>query len=50
MERRDHVIPEDVQAVFVAVAAHRLRPVATTSGYTLSSQTLLAILLMQVAV
>ncbi|MFK7957501.1 MAG: AAA family ATPase [Lysobacterales bacterium] len=25
LERRDHLIPEDVQAVFVAVAAHRLR-------------------------
>jgi len=50
MEGRDHVIPEDVQAVFVAVAAHRLHPVVSSSGNTLSSQVLLARLLKQVAV
>jgi MoxR-like ATPase len=50
IEGRDHVIPEDVQAVFVAVAAHRLHPVASTSGNTLSSQVLLSKLLKQVAV
>ena len=49
-EGRDHVIPEDVQAVFIAVAAHRLHPVISTSGNTLSSQALLARLLKQVAV
>lgn len=50
IEGRDHVIPEDVQAVFIAVAAHRLHPVVSTSGNTLSSQVLLARLLKQVAV
>jgi MoxR-like ATPase len=50
LEGRDHVIPEDVQAVFIPVAAHRLHPLASTSGNTLSSQALLAKLLQQVAV
>lgn len=50
IEGRDHVIPEDVQAVFVAVTAHRLHPVASTTGNTLSSQALLSKLLKQVAV
>lgn len=50
IEGRDHVIPEDVQAVFVAVTAHRLHPVASTTGNTLSSQVLLTKLLKQVAV
>jgi len=48
MEGRDHVIPEDVQAVFISVAAHRLHPLASTSGNTLSSQVLLAKLIKQV--
>lgn len=50
IEGRDHVIPEDVQAVFISVAAHRLHPVASTSGNTLSSQVILSKLLKQVAV
>jgi len=50
LEGRGHVIPEDVQAVFIPVAAHRLHPLASTSGNTLSSQVLLAKLLQQVAV
>lgn len=49
IEGRDHVIPEDVQAVFVPVAAHRLHPVASTSGNTLSSQVLLSKLLKKIA-
>ncbi|MEM6573570.1 MAG: MoxR family ATPase [Pseudomonadota bacterium] len=32
LEQRDHLIPEDVQAVFVAVAAHRLRLGAEASA------------------
>ena len=48
LEGRDHVIPEDVQAVFIAVAAHRLHPLASNSGNTLSSQALLSKLLRQV--
>lgn len=50
LEGRDHVTPEDVQAVFIPVAAHRLHPIASTSGNTLSSQALLSKLLKQVAV
>jgi len=49
LEGRDHVIPEDIQAVFVPVAAHRLHPLASNSGNTLSSQVLLSQLLKQVA-
>jgi MoxR-like ATPase len=48
LEGRDHVIPEDVQAVFISVAAHRLHPVSSTSGNSLSSQVLLTKLLKQV--
>jgi len=29
LEGRDKVIPEDVQAILVSVAAHRLRPAQT---------------------
>jgi len=50
LEGRDHVIPEDVQAVFISVAAHRLHPLASTSGSTLSSQVLLSKLMKQVAI
>lgn len=49
IEGRDHVVPEDVQAVFISVAAHRLHPMVSTSGNTQSSQVLLANLLKQVA-
>jgi len=48
LEGRDHVIPEDVQAVFISVAAHRLHPLTSTSGSTLSSQVLLSKLMKQV--
>lgn len=48
LEGRDHVVPEDVQAVFIPVAAHRLHPLASTSGTTLSSQALLSQMLRQV--
>lgn len=50
LEGRDHVIPEDVQAVFISVAAHRLHPLTSTSGNTLSSQVLLSKLLKQVEI
>ncbi len=49
LEGRDHVIPEDIQAVFIPVAAHRLQPFSSTSGNTLSSQVMLTTLLKQVA-
>lgn len=48
MEGRDHVVPEDVQAVFISVAAHRLHPLASTSANSMSSQVLLGQLLKQV--
>ncbi len=32
LEGRNHVIPEDVQAVLVPVAAHRLRPLKSSGG------------------
>ena len=50
LEGRDHVIPEDVQAVFISVAAHRLHPMSSTSGNSLSSQVLLAKLIKQVEI
>ena len=40
LEGRDHVIPEDVQAVLAAVVAHRLRPVKSAQGIALASRDL----------
>lgn len=40
LEGRDHVQPEDVQAVLVPVAAHRLRPLKSNHGAALSSRDL----------
>jgi MoxR-like ATPase len=40
LEGRDHVIPEDVQAVLVPVCAHRLRPVKSSQGVALASREL----------
>ncbi|QGZ41714.1 MoxR-like ATPase [Pseudoduganella flava] len=40
LEGRDHVIPEDVQAVLVPVCAHRLRPVKSSQGAALASREL----------
>ena len=40
LEGRDHVIPEDVQAVLVPVCAHRLRPLKSTHGTALASRDL----------
>ncbi len=50
MEGRDHVIPEDVQAVLVAVAAHRLRPVKSSHGTALASRDLVLQMMKSVAV
>jgi MoxR-like ATPase len=50
MEGRNHVIPEDVQAVLVPVTAHRLRPVKSTTGSALSSRDLVLQLMKSVAV
>ncbi len=40
LEGRDHVLPEDIQAVLVPVAAHRLRPLKSNQGAALSSRDL----------
>ncbi|HEX8479530.1 MAG TPA: AAA family ATPase [Telluria sp.] len=40
LEGRDHVLPEDVQAVLVPVCAHRLRPLKSANGTALASRDL----------
>lgn len=50
MEGRNHVIPEDVQAVLVPVCAHRLRPLKSSSGAALGSRDLVLQLMKSVAV
>jgi MoxR-like ATPase len=50
MEGRDHVIPEDVQAVLVPVAAHRLRPLKSAGGSALASRDLVRQMLLAVPV
>lgn len=49
LEGRDHVIPEDVQAVLIPVVAHRLRPLKSVSGKISASSELLAQLMLKVA-
>jgi MoxR-like ATPase len=50
LEGRDHVIPEDVQAVLIPVIAHRLRPLKSLSGKISPSSELLRQLMLKVAV
>lgn len=50
LEGRDHVLPEDVQAVLVPVIAHRLRPVKAVSNKTNASADLLSQLMLKIAV
>jgi MoxR-like ATPase len=50
LEGRNHVIPEDVQAVLVPVAAHRLRPLKSTGGSAAGSRDLVLQLMKSVAV
>ncbi|HJW54288.1 MAG TPA: AAA family ATPase [Burkholderiaceae bacterium] len=50
LEGRNHVIPEDVQAVLLPVAAHRLRPLKSTGGAALGSRDLITQLMKSVAV
>ena len=50
LEGRDHVIPEDVQAVLVPVTAHRLRPLKSSAGSALASRDLVAQMMKSVAV
>ncbi|MES2740947.1 MAG: MoxR family ATPase [Pseudomonadota bacterium] len=40
LEGRNHVIPEDVQAVLVPVCAHRLRPIKSAHGSAMASRDL----------
>ncbi len=40
LEDRNHVLPEDVQAVLVPVCAHRLRPLKAAHGVALASRDL----------
>ena len=40
LEGRDHVLPEDIQAVLVPVCAHRLRPLRSAQGMVLASRDL----------
>ncbi|MEB0134939.1 MoxR family ATPase [Actimicrobium sp. CCC2.4] len=49
LEGRNHVIPEDVQAVLVPVAAHRLRPLKSAGGAALASRDLIARMMQSVA-
>jgi len=50
LEGRDHVIPEDIQAVLVPVCAHRLRPLKAAHGQALASRDLVLQLQKSVAV
>ena len=49
LEGRNHVIPEDVQAVLVPVAAHRLRPLKAAGSSTLGSRDLVVQMMKSVA-
>jgi MoxR-like ATPase len=50
LEGRNHVLPEDVQAVLIPVAAHRLRPLKSASGTALGSRDLVLQLMQSVPV
>lgn len=50
LEGRNHVIPEDVQAVLVPVAAHRLRPLKSGGSTALGSRDLVLQLMKSVSV
>jgi len=50
LEGRNHLIPEDVQAVLVPVAAHRLRPLKATGSAALASRDAVLQLMKLVAV
>nr|WP_315466751.1 MoxR family ATPase [uncultured Undibacterium sp.] len=50
LEGRDHVLPEDIQAVLVPVIAHRLRPLKAVSSKANASADLLTQLMLKIAV
>jgi MoxR-like ATPase len=50
LEERDHVVPEDVQAVLLPVIAHRLRPLKVMHGKASSSRDLLQQTMLQIPI
>ncbi|MFZ6875541.1 AAA family ATPase [Undibacterium sp. Di27W] len=50
MEGRDHVLPEDLQAVLIPVIAHRMRPLKSMTGKVSASSELLTQLMKRVSV
>jgi MoxR-like ATPase len=50
LEGRNHVIPEDVQAVLVPVVAHRVRPLQAAGSSVLGSRDLVRQLMKSVPV
>ena len=50
LEGRDHVLPEDLQAIMIPVIAHRLRPLKSVNGKASASADLLAQVIKRVAV
>lgn len=50
IEGRDHVLPEDIQAVLVPVIAHRLRPIKAVNNKTNASADLLVQLMQKIPV
>lgn len=50
LEGRDHVLPEDVQAIMIPVIAHRLRPLKSVNGKASASADLLAQVIKRVAI
>ena len=50
LEGRNHVLPEDVQAVLLPVAAHRLRPLRSAGGSVASSRDLVLQLMKSIPV
>jgi MoxR-like ATPase len=49
-EGRDHVLPEDVQAILIPVTAHRLRPIKSVQSKAGASHDLLTQLMLQIPV
>ena len=50
LEGRDHVLPEDVQAVLCPVVAHRLRPIKAVNNSARASSELLMQLMREIAI
>ena len=50
LEGRDHLIPEDVQAVLIPVISHRLRPIKSINNMSHPNRELLQELILTIAV